>query len=278
MRFPMMMRLAALAAVLFAAIPASAQDIHIHQERGVDGRVDYASLTKIGPWDDRNYSLTQEDLGELRDDEERFFDPLPAFYKVSLRRAENLSNASTPGYFPLFANPAFRRNYGGYLVDGQLYRSAVFRDGRYVITPQAPAMSHEEFLGVKAFGGEVRVNINAAESAIKIHPSNTDLVIAGSNGPSGNEMHFSSDGGETWSETSLPLGGTCCDPTVDWNAVGTLAHTATLGNCAGSCGIWYYRSSDDGQTWTDLESETPGDPRREVGFGDKEFLHVDKVV
>ncbi|MEM8998444.1 MAG: hypothetical protein AAGF23_26905, partial [Acidobacteriota bacterium] len=218
-----MTRLAALAAVLFAAIPTSAQDIQIHQERGVDSRVDYASLTKIGPWDDRNYSLTQEDLEQLRDDEERFRDPLPAFYKVGLRRAENLRSLSTPGFYPLFANPAFRRNYGGYLIDGQLYRGAIFRDGRYVITSQQPVMSHEEFLGTKAFGGEVRVNVDAAESAIKIHPTNTDLVIAGSNGPGGNEMHFSSDGGETWGETSLPLGNTCCDPTVDWNEVGTLA-------------------------------------------------------
>ncbi|MEO1370158.1 MAG: hypothetical protein AAFX50_23490, partial [Acidobacteriota bacterium] len=106
MRLPVT-RLAALAAVLFASIPASAQDIHIHQERGVDSRVDYASLTKIGPWDDRNYSLTQEDLAQLRDDEDRFRDPLPAFYKVGLRRAENLRGVSTPGYYPLFANPAF---------------------------------------------------------------------------------------------------------------------------------------------------------------------------
>ncbi|MEM1178389.1 MAG: sialidase family protein [Acidobacteriota bacterium] len=274
----LMMRFAALAVVLFVAAPAVAQDIHIYQERGVDSRVDYPSLTQFGPWDDRNYALTQEDLEELRDDEERYRDPIPAFYRVGLRKAENLRGVSTPGYYPLFAVPAFRRTYGGYLVDGQLYRGAKVIDGRFAITSSKPVMSHEEFLAVKAFGGEVLVNTEAAESAIKIHPTNTDLVIAGSNGPNGNEMHFSSDGGATWGETALPLGGTCCDPTVDWDEFGTVAHTATLGNCGFTgCEIWYYRSDDNGQNWTDLEDETPGDPRREVGTGDKEFLHVDKV-
>ena len=41
----------------------------IIQSRGVDQSVDYASLVKYGPWDDRNYDLTAEDLAYLSPDE-----------------------------------------------------------------------------------------------------------------------------------------------------------------------------------------------------------------
>ena len=278
--------LALIIPVLLATAVAMASSLdaqEIHQERGVDARVDYASLTRIGPWDDRNYQLLLEDLAELRPDEQRFRDPIPAFFRVGLRRAEKqqaearqLDPSRLTGYYPMHAVPSFRLTYGGFLVDGQLYRGAEYREGRFVITSR-PFRSHEDFLRQKAFGGEVLVNAEAAESAVKIHPNDPQRVIAGSNGPGGNEMHYSSDGGATWTETALPLGNTCCDPTVDWNASGTFAHTATLGNCVLIiCDILYYRSGDSGQTWTDLEDETPGDPRRELGTGDKEFLHVDR--
>jgi len=120
----------------------------------------------------------------------------------------------------------------------------------------------------------------AAESAIKANPVSPDTLIAGTNGPGiGQKMHFSFDGGKTWKETSLPLGGTCCDPTIEWSSDGKLAYAATLGGCTFSgCGVWFYRSGDQGQTWTDLQKDTPGDPRRELTLSgsDKEFLHVDK--
>ena len=68
---------------------------------------------------------------------------------------------------------------------------------------------------------------------------------------------------------------------MDWKSDGTIAHTATLGNCGNSgCAIWYYRSNDGGKTWNGLESVTPGDPRRELttSGSDKEFLHVDQYA
>ncbi|MEM8931662.1 MAG: hypothetical protein AAGE94_10820, partial [Acidobacteriota bacterium] len=37
-------------------------DPQIQQARGVDATLDYASLYRFGPWDDRNYQLTAEDL------------------------------------------------------------------------------------------------------------------------------------------------------------------------------------------------------------------------
>jgi hypothetical protein len=76
----------------------------------------------------------------------------------------------------------------------------------------------------------------------------------------------------------LPLGGTCCDPTVDYSANGEFAYTATLGNCGNSLCVWFYRSDDNGVTWTGLNNVTPGDPRRELttSGSDKEYIHVDK--
>ena len=71
-------------------------------------------------------------------------------------------------------------------------------------------------------------------------------------------MHFSSDGGETWTESTLPLGQTCCDPTIDYKSDGSFVYAATLGGCGFLCNIWFYRSSDNGQTWDDLATVTPG--------------------
>ncbi|MEO0425219.1 MAG: hypothetical protein AAF184_22980, partial [Pseudomonadota bacterium] len=112
-------------------------------------------------------------------------------------------------------------------------------------------------------------------SSIEVSPIDPDVLVAGSNGPgSGQRMHYSFDGGVTWNESApLPLGGTCCDPTIGWSSDGQFVYTATLG-----AQNFFYRSSDNGQTWDDLASEN-GDPRREIsagGFVDKEFLHVDR--
>lgn len=104
-------------------------------------------------------------------------------------------------------------------------------------------------------------------------------MIAGSNGPgTGQKMHYSTDGGETWSSSAaLPGGGTCCDHAVDWSSDGTLAYTATLGNCgANGCQIWFYRSSNGGQTWNDLSGSNSRRTLSTGGANDKEFIQVDK--
>ena len=89
-------------------------------------------------------------------------------------------------------------------------------------------------------------------------------------------MHYSSDGGATWTHApNLPLANTCCDPTVAWSSDGSKAYTASLGANA-SDPVYVYRSADNGHTWTDLATEAGADPRRELGSGtDKEYLHVD---
>ena len=253
---------------------AQAIDLTIDQSRGVDARVDYQSLDRLGPWDDRNYQLTQDDLALLAADEHEQTEGIPAFYRVHLRRTMKL-RTSGPGQYPRSALPQFLNRYGGYLVEGKLYRNVDRRDGRWILTLDDARTPEEVLVGNKALVGEARVtNPNgAAESAVAFNPIDTDIVIAGTNGPGGGQrMHFSSDGGATWTQAAaLPLGGTCCDPTVAWSSDGTRAYTATLGSA-----VWFYRSGDNGQTWDDLVNEPGADPRRELGGGvDKEYLHVD---
>ena len=260
---------------IFASV-ATAQSIV--QSRGVDARVDYASLAEYGPWDDRNYELNQEDLALLGENETELSVRAPLFYRIEIR--ERFGNLPTEGpvQYPRSTLPRFLTEYGGFLIDGMLYRKAVLVDGRFEVDTTQPWMSREEYedQGPKSLTGDVRVTspVGAAESAVAICPTDPNLVAAGSNGPgSGQVMHYSTDGGETWNQAAaLPLGGTCCDPTIGWSSDGTKAYSATLG----SSGVYIYRSGDGGQTWTDLDTEPGADPRREIGSGtDKEYLHVD---
>jgi hypothetical protein len=267
---------------LFASM-AGAQAID--SAKGLDPRVDYAAFTRLGPWDDRNYLLTQADLGWLAPNEAELGDPIPVFFRVEMRKANPRMARQGPAQYPRSALQIFYQEYGGYLVDGKLYRHVTVKDGRFVVLRDRGGMSQEDFAHEKALGGEVRVTnpTGAAESAVKIHPLDTNKVVAGSNGPgAGQRMHYSLDGGSTWTQAAaLPLGGTCCDPTVDWSSDGVFAYAATLGQCTGAgCQVWFYRSNDGGQTWNGLESVTPGDPRRELSRNgsDKEFLHVDKLA
>jgi hypothetical protein len=268
----------ALCLTAFSTAPAWSDPvpIQVDQSRGVDSRVDYADLVHFGPWDDRNYQLTVEDLELFARNERELRVAVPAFYRVELRRTFDLLD-SGPVQYPHAALPRFLNEHGGYLVDGRLYRGLERTQEAWVILDD-DSVDLEDFEreGGEAFlDGEARVtNPNgAAESAIAIHPIDPEIVIAGTNGPSGSQrMHFSTDGGETWTQAAnLPLGGACCDPTVGWSADGTKAYTATLGSA-----VWFYRSGDNGQTWDDLINEPGADPRREIGGGvDKEFLHVD---
>ncbi len=267
--------------------PAIAQDVV--RSRGVDARVDYAALTEIGPWDDRNYQLGAEDLLVLADNERELKAPLPVFYRVLARKSSPALPRSGPAQYPRSAVNFYLHQFGGYLVDGQLHRGVRWDAvaGRYQVASDdgvpAELWQPGEVAPEAVAVGEHRVSaaIDAAESAIAFHPSNSSLVIAGSNGPTaGQTMHASSDGGATWTQVTLPLGSTCCDPSVEWNTAGTLAYAATLGSCSFSgCSVWVYRTGDNGASWTDLEDVTPGDPRREVtsaGQSDKEYLHVDR--
>ena len=277
-------------AAILAVLPALAapvfvdtkRSVAVDRARGVDRRVDYGSLLRFGPWDDRNYALTLRDLEALAPNEAELRVPIPAFFRVRMRQAWPELQRSGPAQYPRHAPEIFRAMFGGFLVDGRVYRDVKRTSRGYAVVLENGVAPGSEVPDPDAISGEVRVSSpnGGAESAIKVHPTDTNRMIAGTNGPVvGQTMYYSTNGGVSWTSSLLPQGGTGGDPAVDWSSDGTYAYATTLGNCNfNGCQVWFYRSNDGGVTWTGLESGTPGDPRRELtnNGSDKEFLHVDK--
>ena len=100
---------------------------NIVQSRGVDPQVNYAALATIGPWDDRNYSLTKQDLAYLPANEAQFADPIPAFFRVLMRKGGATSTGTVSPY-PRSAVNIFRDLYKGFVIDGATYLG-IGRDG-----------------------------------------------------------------------------------------------------------------------------------------------------
>ncbi|MGN6519172.1 MAG: proprotein convertase P-domain-containing protein [Dokdonella sp.] len=271
---------AGLAVLLSAAIPVLAHarivTIDINQAKGVDTNVDYARLVEYGPWDDRNYALTQADLAYLPKEETEARDPLPAFYRVWARKAAIAEGhplpTSGPAQYPRSAVNTFLQRFHGIQIDGHIYRGINRIDGNRFEVFDEEELEEMGENWPKFLTGEVKITnpVGAEETAIAVNPVDTNYVIAGSNGPgSGQKMWRSTDGGLTWSNAiSLP-GSTCCDATVGWSTDGQIAYTSSLMSCGGSgCGVDFFRSTDKGATWS-----------RSAGLvasgSDKEYLHVD---
>ena len=251
----------ALPALAFWAVsPGHAQTVV--QSKGTDSNLNYESLKKFGPWDDRNYQLTREDLKVLSANEEELRDLIPAFYRVELRKRYSDLQKTGLHQYPHSAKPRFRVEYGGYLINGSYYRKASRTGDTFTVDMSKPFMGAYEWAR-KNLQGETRV-APGAETAIAINPVNPSIVVAGSNGNFGQEMHYSSDGGATWNSAGT-LPGSCCDPTVSWSTDGTRVYTVTLGFSSNEV----YVSTNNGQTWTEIAT---------VGSGgvDKEYLHIDE--
>ena len=96
-----------------------------------------------------------------------------------------------------------------------------------------------------------------SESDIRINYWDPMKIVGASNNISGSgsqAQFFSTDGGVTWGQTSLPLqtgDAFHSDPTVDWTSDGT-AWSTTIGiNSGGSVlHMRAYKSTDNGATWT----------------------------
>ncbi|TCO38350.1 GEVED domain-containing protein [Dokdonella fugitiva] len=268
-----------LAVLLSTAIPVLAHarivTIEINQAKGVDTNVDYARLVEYGPWDDRNYALTQADLAYLPKEETEARDPLPAFFRVWIRKTAIAEGhplpTSGPAQYPRSAVNTFLQRFEGIQIDGHIYRGINRIDGNRFEVFDEEELEEMGENWPRFVTGEVKITtpVGAEETAIAVNPVDTNFVIAGSNGPgSGQKMWRSTDGGATWSTAiSLP-GNTCCDATVGWSTDGQIAYTASLVNCGASCGVDFFRSLDKGATWT-----------RSAGLvssgSDKEYLHVD---
>ncbi|MDX1554785.1 MAG: hypothetical protein R3212_02035, partial [Xanthomonadales bacterium] len=237
--------------------PAWAQDID--QAQGVDPGVDYASLTKYGPWDDRNYQLTKSDLVYFSPEEAKLADPIPAFFRIELRKELANLRRTGPAQYPRAAVPLFYKRYGGLIQNGELV------DGSSEYSPQESIPGDGEGL----VNGEIKLNqvLGANEVTIEINPANPMQVIAGSNNNGGQEMYYSTDGGQNWTIQGV-LPDTCCDPTIDWKSDGSIAYVAALSSFP-TLMVSFWRSFDGGQTWVDRFNVT-------AGGSDKEFIHVDR--
>ncbi len=233
----------------------------VDQSRGVDPSVDYESLKLIGPWDDRNYGLRANELRVLSANESEQRTPVPAFYRVELRLRYPDLPTSGEHQYPRSTLPRFRVEYGGVLINGHLYRSTSKSDAGFAVDLTKPWLTVDEWQVRAGATSEIRLG-PGAETAVAINPADPTKVVAGSNGPGGQEMFYSSDGAATWTSAGI-LPNSCCDPTIAWSTDGTRAYTVTLG-----AENDVYLSEDNGQTWSLLDVVGSG-------FVDKEYIHVD---
>lgn len=113
------------------------------------------------------------------------------------------------------------------------------------------------------------------ESDLRFNYRDLRQIIAASTKLGGTQpMHFSKDGGHTWSQSSLPPFGAPDvrqgDPTIDWTSDGT-AWSITIGISASlQLALRCFKSTDAGATWT-FDSTLPGGQTAM----DKEALWVD---
>ena len=249
---------------LCAFITAQAE---VRQELGVDQRVDYASLTKYGPWDDRNYQVTLEDLAIIPANDQ-YLANVPVFFKVLARK----DNPKIGEFYPRSLYQAFLIHYGGLMVDGIWYKEGIGKfyhpdrlpNGK-IIKPRGAIIDPDAEIPLSA------ITEAGNETTIEFNPTNNNNAVAGANAAAGQTMYYSSDGGATWAISQVNPTGSCCDPTVDWSSDGSLVYQAELFNCGfGGCGVRAAVSADQGVTWgtfVDIVDD---------GASDKEFIHVDR--
>ena len=266
-----------LALLLVVCTPVLAQDakpedVVVDQARGVDPQVDYAGLKALGPWDDRNYQLTHEDLTVIPEND-RFVPGVPAFFKVQKRKEMAAQGFPLYEHYPREFNKEFNYRFGGLLRNGVLLRKGL---GRYThpdpANPPPPLLYATDplpkaapIIGEGPFDGTNSDN----ETAIEYHPANPNIMILGSNGVGGQRMVASTDGGSTFINAGV-FPGSCCDPAMDWSPDGSIVYGATLGGtCGGGFCTQVYWSFNNGANWLGPVSVS-------TASSDKEYIHVDK--
>jgi hypothetical protein len=211
-----------------------------------------------------------QDFSLLRPEEAGDRLPIPLWLRVLWRRAhpEGTYPAGDPtGGYPLI----LKEVYEWMLAHPDLRPGPPERDS----SPERD----EDASKVIATGSDRRISgpqiSPRSESDIRVNYWNPLKIIGASNNISGSQAQFySTDGGATWGQTTLPLqpgeifqG----DPAVEWTSDGT-AWTATIGIGSGYTTLQMraYKSLDNGATWT-YDATFSGTQTS----ADKELLWVD---
>ncbi|MBI2398557.1 MAG: DUF11 domain-containing protein [Xanthomonadales bacterium] len=261
-------------------LPVAAQDTNqdnvvIEQARGVDQRVDYASLVKLGPWDDRNYQMRKEDVDVIPAND-RYVPGVPAFFKAQKRKEMAAQGFPLYEHYPRELNKDFQYRFGGLMRNGVIQPKGL---GIYThpdpknppplrVFATDPLPKAVPIVGEGPFDGTNSDN----ETAVEYSPANPNVLVLGSNGTGGQRMVASTDGGVTFINAgSFPS--SCCDPAMDWSPDGNIIYGATLGQQGGACGgSWctqVYWSFNNGANWL-------GPVTVSTASSDKEYIHVDK--
>ena len=194
-----------------------------------------------------------QDFSVLRPDEAKDKIPVPLWLRVIWRRAhpEAVYSAQDPtGGYPF----VLKEVHEWMLTHQSLVPGPADKDTQDLDADELPTKT----AGVS---GEKRISgaqtAPRSESDIRVNYWDPMKIIGASNNISGSgsqAQFFSTDGGVTWGQSSLPLqpgDAFHSDPTVDWTSDGT-AWSTTIGiNSGGSVlHMRSYKSVDNGATWT----------------------------
>jgi hypothetical protein len=196
-----------------------------------------------------------QDFSLLRPEEVHDKIPVPLWLRVIWRQAHpegNYSAADPTGGYPLVLKEVHEWMLSHQsLVPGPPDREATPEEDDAVAAPVKSAI----------VAGEKRISgvqtAPRSESDIRVNYWNPLKIISASNNISGSgsqAQFYSTDGGTTWGQSSLPLqtgDAFHSDPTVEWTSDGT-AWSTTIGiNSSGtSLHMRAYKSTDNGATWT----------------------------
>jgi hypothetical protein len=238
--------LLALAALLpHGARSAAAGWPTLHDQMQADGVTPRSALEAL--------IAANQDFSLLRPEEAKDHIPVPLWLRVIWRRAHPELTYSAKD--PTGGYPHVLKEVHEWMLSHQnLVPGPPDPDASPELDAELPAKT-------ATVGGEKRTSgaqtAPRSESDIRVNYLDPMKIIGASNNISGSgsqAQFYSTDGGATWGQTSLPLQAGDAfhsDPTVDWTSDGT-AWSTTIGiNSAGSVlQMRAYKSTDNGATWT----------------------------
>jgi hypothetical protein len=198
---------------------------------------------------------------------------IPLWLRVLWRKAHpdslEMAEDSSGGY------PLVLKEQYAWLVSHQNLR----RGKPEPSTPPAKRLTAGDNVRISGLAPEIA----RAESDIRVFPHNINVIIAACNnntGSGGQTQIYSTDGGRTWAQTTLPLIASDVfhsDPAVDFTSDGT-AWSLTIGveHAAQSLRVRAYRSEKDAQGNNDYSRWVPaGTPSGSQTTADKGLMWID---